>query len=59
MNIPEGYETVKQRAKRTGESERTIRYWLKHGKIPYRTVKVSVRVIPVEAEPLGKVVKSS
>lgn len=57
MLVPYGYETVRQRSKRTGVPERTIRFWLKAGKLAFTTVKAPVRVIPVDAEPIGTLVK--
>jgi hypothetical protein len=57
MNIPDGFETVKQRSIRTGVPERTIHYWLDKGKLAFKSIKVPVRVIPIEAQPIGTLVK--
>lgn len=57
MKIPEGYETVQQRSVRTGVGETTIRYWLRKGMLPYKTVKIPLRVISKELEPIGSRVK--
>ncbi len=51
MHIPPGFETIPQRADRTGEAESTIRYQIKTGKLPYKKVKIAVVVIPKGVDP--------
>lgn len=51
MHIPPGFETIPQRADRTGEAESTIRYQIKTGKLPYKKVKIAVVVIPKDVAP--------
>ena len=49
MKIPEGYETIPQRALRTGEKESTIRYRVRKGKLAHKTIKIPVTVVPKDA----------